>query len=359
MKLRTLRGNHLIVDLRTASPAEAVLLSLVWWVFWQSGYSYKRQRGRFWPFPFFLPHQSNSHSFALRLANRFGHQQQDIMRLIPAFSALLLALQLVGAIHSDQVHHARFVQVKRAVSGTDGENQPQLNRRGGVQELIEKYEGMAGHESIVAELKKLLPKEEAGTSAVTARINGETHVFHPHPGSEAGTHTPPTHHLTAQEMSEANNPTLARHGQLLENHKGRFDDHIEILSEQARAIEAYQERMAKQEEALLELEKLTDAQGKKLSTASKKRLLKTSTKVILASTGAFGIGALALGSHANTQALAAQNDQLAKQAQEIKKLQGGGSQSAPTVSGPDVASQGGVPAAAPGVGGAGSSGGLV
>ena len=54
------------------------------------------------------------------------------MQLLPAFSALLLTVQLVAAVHSDQLQQPRFVKIKRAISTHDGDldGQPNLERRG-------------------------------------------------------------------------------------------------------------------------------------------------------------------------------------------------------------------------------------
>lgn len=62
------------------------------------------------------------------------------MRLLPALSGLLLALQLVGTVHSDQ-HQSGFVKVKRAVAGQHEASYQEhlgLNRRGEESE-ISKY----------------------------------------------------------------------------------------------------------------------------------------------------------------------------------------------------------------------------
>lgn len=55
------------------------------------------------------------------------------MKLLSAFSGLLLALQLAGAVHLDQVGQPRFLKVRqtRQVHGTQAERvQPSLKRRG-------------------------------------------------------------------------------------------------------------------------------------------------------------------------------------------------------------------------------------
>lgn len=63
------------------------------------------------------------------------------MRLLPALSVLLLALQLVGAVHSDQPQRSGFVKVKRAVAGqreASYQERLELERRGEESE-ISKY----------------------------------------------------------------------------------------------------------------------------------------------------------------------------------------------------------------------------
>lgn len=41
------------------------------------------------------------------------------MRLLPTFGGLLLALQIVAAVHSEQLQQPRFVKVKRTVAQHD------------------------------------------------------------------------------------------------------------------------------------------------------------------------------------------------------------------------------------------------
>ncbi|CDS01312.1 hypothetical protein [Sporisorium scitamineum] len=72
------------------------------------------------------------------------------MNLLPTFAALLLVLQVITAIHSDQLQQPRFAKVKRTVSGHAAGNKayrlgpgPNLKKRGKV-ELVKGLDELGG-----------------------------------------------------------------------------------------------------------------------------------------------------------------------------------------------------------------------
>ncbi|KAJ1019056.1 hypothetical protein NDA18_006207 [Ustilago nuda] len=75
------------------------------------------------------------------------------MKLLPTFSVLLIAVQMIAAVQLDQLQQPRFVKVRRNLSNDAGssETQRSLERRNApefvnkVEEAVAKFESLSGH----------------------------------------------------------------------------------------------------------------------------------------------------------------------------------------------------------------------
>ncbi|ETS63912.1 hypothetical protein PaG_02237 [Moesziomyces aphidis] len=237
------------------------------------------------------------------------------MRVLPAFGGLLVALQLVAAVHLDQLDSVRFAKVRRTVSGP---SKGDLKRRAieqivpGVRELVEKFEGQTGAKSqaeFVAQLKQLVQGSDQAASP-----KGKEVMNHYQTGSSSAPSLTFTHPAEGEALV---NPRFAEHDNLL-------NKHVKALDDQAHTLNVHEQVLLKSMEGLDTLNgrlSAVEASKEKLLEAQKKsnRGLKWGVGTALGTATLAG-GASALYAQGSKDHINALSDTVAQQQAEIEKL---------------------------------------
>ncbi|SPO20348.1 uncharacterized protein UTRI_00751_B [Ustilago trichophora] len=182
------------------------------------------------------------------------------MKLLPAFSTLLLALQLVGAVQMDQLQRSGFVKAKRTISqdGPRAERfQPNLQRRAGeelvlsLDSAIEHIRTLAGSSehaahgnAVLADLErikqKLVNPAAPGYGGHPPYPYAGGYHYPPPQGVETGAHNRPAPQgpwyetIQAANLEKMTNAEVRKHGKnidLLIKHSAEQDQDLKKVSE--------------------------------------------------------------------------------------------------------------------------------
>ncbi|SPC63629.1 uncharacterized protein UHOD_01021 [Ustilago sp. UG-2017b] len=200
------------------------------------------------------------------------------MKLLPTFSVLLIAVQMIAAVQLDQLQQPRFVKVRRNLSNDAGSSETQRSlKRRNLPELATKAKeaftkvgrlgGRGGSQSeVLSDLQHL-----AGSSEKIGARENPTNYLHPY-GQTASMHTwgpssstsehfhlapPSTHPSLASEASPADHGEwLTAHRQQLKAHAQALIQHRDAIDEGTANIATHNERLKSVEEALKENKKM-------------------------------------------------------------------------------------------------------
>ncbi|CBQ68082.1 conserved hypothetical protein [Sporisorium reilianum SRZ2] len=276
------------------------------------------------------------------------------MKLLASFAALLIALQVVAAVHSDQLQQPRFVKVKRTVSrhadshkayrlGANLEKRDLKPFLAKVEELKTLYN--AGQDA--PRQDQLLREIKKQASALGFMANPEVAARHGlKPPSES------VHRLEGDEIApvetsrageERGQGHFTRSQAWLDNqnrlagHEKILDGHRELLDANHEANFLAHQRIGANTQAIREVSK------KVQKTLRGRRAKNTLLWTTLAGTTALGT-VTTLGMMSDYSKINAQKDDINRLSQEVARLKAQNGQMATSVTGPGGAVQQGAPA---------------
>ncbi|SOV01404.1 uncharacterized protein UDID_01021 [Ustilago sp. UG-2017a] len=198
------------------------------------------------------------------------------MKLLPIFSVLLIAVQMIAAVHLDQLQQPRFVKVRRNLSNDAGSSETELSLKrrnlpefvSKIKQVAPKFENLGSHRGsqseVLPDIQHLAgsPRNKGATGIPT------NHLPYEHPASmdnwvpsssisEHFHHAPPSTHpsLAPEAGSAFHGGLLTAHGQKLEIHEQALLLHKGAIDESTADIATHDERLKSVEEALEENKK--------------------------------------------------------------------------------------------------------
>ncbi|SPO21274.1 uncharacterized protein UTRI_00751 [Ustilago trichophora] len=271
------------------------------------------------------------------------------MKLLPAFSTLLLAVQLVGAVHMDQLQRVGFVKTKRTISqdGPRAERlQPSLQRRDGkaelvplMEDMIKKAQNIAGsseHASIGTTLLKDMENMKA--KLLEEPASGQTHykppgydangMHPPNPYAGWSRYQPPSREFEMGAHYQPRPPEHSGSGHEVPSYERLTPKQLEKLNnaefrDYGKKVQLLMQHSGEQDQALAHVGEYIKENNKRMKeNARSLKYLKLGSGAALGATTITSVGGWMSNQDANNR-LNDQQDQLNRANAEIARLKGG------------------------------------